>query len=98
MGVFTALTLEEICLQIIREREEYTALDNKYMSHIITDQHDTIQTASLEVTLPSGQVTRLILAALTDAARAMEATASLAIMIVNVDDTQKSLDSMSEEY
>lgn len=26
MGIFTALILEEICLQIISEREEYTAL------------------------------------------------------------------------
>lgn len=75
MDVFAALALEQIALQVIQEREEHTTLFERRQS-LVSDLSTFIPlekktlTASLAVTLPSGQVTRLMLAALAAAAKA----------------------------
>lgn len=82
MNIFAALVLEEVRLQVISEREKGTTLQrNISVTLTITSIVKKIHTAAFEVTFPSGQVTRLMLAALTDAARAMEAAASLKTIV-----------------
>ena len=71
MDVLTALTVEKIRLQVIKEGEEHAALciaQSSVSSHSIKK---VALTASFEVTLPSGQVTRLVSAALAEMARAI---------------------------
>ena len=65
MGVLAALALKEVRLQVIEQREERAALNIE--SQYGQGEHSAqrrVRTAALEVTLPSGQVTRLMCAAL----------------------------------
>lgn len=76
VSVLTARVVKEVLLQVIAKSEERAALSLD--SEQNERRSDTLLTASLVAKfLPSGQATRLIVAALAKAARATNAAVSL---------------------
>ena len=89
VDVLTALAIEQVLLQVLHQWEEHTALSSEVSQRETSRQGQQIRTAWLEVTLPSGQVTRLTFAAAANAARATVATESLKTIVAD-EETLKS--------